>query len=425
MQQPEGTSTPVADAEVANKSDESKRSKKKKSKDRESSSEDKPKKSKKSKSKSKSKSKRKKKDKDRAAGDIEAEAEDEVPQTTVVTIEEESAATRKPTRTVFEDGDLPSPCVWVGNCCSSVAPDEFRKEFEKFGEVVLVRLFPRSKCAFVTMRTSQQAINALKMEGKQMGSMNLTLNIGKASRHLWVGNVESNVSEIELRAIFETCGVVESVRILRTNKCAFVNFATENDAVRAAEQLNGAQVGEKKILVNFQWDNAFKKPREKGEEEEIGPDGEPIKKVANPPPQFSPSRQLFVGNLVPSVTEETLWSLFHRFGEIESIKAFSSRGYAFVVFSNERVSTWVKEQMNLYPPILGGRPLVVNFGKRVQERPRNADLVGYDSMMSLLLPDPNMPEGFQNFNGEAPPVVADDAVATEVTPTEAPVVITE
>jgi hypothetical protein len=183
--------------------------------------------------------------------------------------------------------------------------------------------------------------------------------------------------------------------------------------VRAAEQLNGTQVGEKKILVNFQWDSAFKKARPKAEE--LDEDGEPVKKEVVPP-QFNPSRQLFVGNLVPSVTEETLWSLFHRFGEVESIKAFSSRGYAFVVFSNERVATWVKGRMNLYPPILGGRPLVVNFGKRVPERSHQT-MVAYDSMMSLLLPDPNLPaEGnfSQDQEGQGEATKAEKETPTEI-----------
>jgi RNA recognition motif-containing protein len=77
----------------------------------------------------------------------------------------------------------------------------------------------------------------------------------------------------------------------------------------------------------------------------------------------SPSRQLFVGNLIGSVSEEALVALFSRFGEVETIKSFTNRGYAFVVYASIRVAMYVREQMNLYPPFLGGRPLVVNFGR--------------------------------------------------------------
>src|SRR5205814_2940283 len=105
--------------------------------------------------------------------------------------------------------------------------------------VFVICRFPRSKCAFVTYQKSKSALAALELEGKQLGSMCLTLNVGKASRHLWVGNVGAQVTEDDLRNAFSVHGAVESVRVLRANKCAFVNFASEADALKAAEEMNG------------------------------------------------------------------------------------------------------------------------------------------------------------------------------------------
>ena len=79
------------------------------------------------------------------------------------------------------EGEVASQCLWVGNVDPEISQTEFKAVFEKYGPVQLIRLFPRSKCAFVTFQKPSHAIKALEMEGKQLGSMNLTLNVGKVS----------------------------------------------------------------------------------------------------------------------------------------------------------------------------------------------------------------------------------------------------
>jgi RNA recognition motif-containing protein len=74
------------------------------------------------------------------------------------------------------------PCVWVGNVAEDVKEDEFRHEFEAFGQVDVVRLFRKSKCAFVTFHSSDAAVKSLALEGKQMGSLKLTLNVAKVNQ---------------------------------------------------------------------------------------------------------------------------------------------------------------------------------------------------------------------------------------------------
>ncbi len=163
----------------------------------------------------------------------------------------------------LKPGEVPSQCVWVGNVASDVSKQDFRAVFEQYGQVTLIRMFPRSKCAFVTYQKSKSALSSLELEGKQLGSMCLTLNVGKASRHLWVGNIGAAVTEEDLRQAFSAHGTVESVRVLRANKCAFVNFASELDALKAAEEMNGVELGGQTIVINFQWavrQDSHKKP---------------------------------------------------------------------------------------------------------------------------------------------------------------------
>jgi RNA recognition motif-containing protein len=81
---------------------------------------------------------------------------------------------------------------------------------------------------------------------------------------------------------------------------------------------------------------------------ELGIDGNPVITTGDASQQdyprsykesefVTPSRQLFIGNILSSVTEEMLVQLFSRFGELETIKSFTNRGYAFVVYKDVRV----------------------------------------------------------------------------------------
>ena len=259
---------------------------------------------------------------------------------------------------------LPSPCVWVGSIPTTVSEEELVNLFKEYGEIVNIRHFSSSKCAFVTFKTTAEAQASLVLEGKEIGeagnTSQLTLNIGKASRHLWIGNINETVTESRLKSSFEEFGIVESVRILRKNNCGFVNFVSAMDAVRAAEALNDKEIEGQRIVVNFQWNEYIRRTAKKGTDLKAK---EMMQREVRKKFQ-EPSRQLFVGNLVPSVTESTLWTLFMKFGEVESIRAFINRGYAFVIYKELNSAIWVRNQMSAYPPTLGNRRLVVNFGRQ-------------------------------------------------------------
>jgi RNA recognition motif-containing protein len=275
----------------------------------------------------------------------------------------------------------------VGNVSPEVSEAEFQRIFEQFGEIVLVRAFKKSKCAFVTFKTQAAALASLDLEGTRLGSMNLTLNVGKACRHLWVGNIGSKVTEQDLRAAFEKFGVVQSVRILKNNNSAFVNFTTEQEAVAAMETLNGAMVGDQKIVLNFKWldqpsgKRTQRKRRDVPGGMAVGVGGRgrgffpgDVGLAGRYPPVGLPrayaplpTRQLFVGNVPPTVSDAALYDLFARWGPVEGVRLFASRGYAFVVYRDVRVAAWVRDQLSAYPPVLGGRSLVVNFGRPMQE----------------------------------------------------------
>lgn len=53
-------------------------------------------------------------------------------------------------------------------------------------------------------------------------------------KSVWVGNVNAEiVTEAQLQQIFSQCGKIESVKVLPTRYCAFINYLTPEAAVSA------------------------------------------------------------------------------------------------------------------------------------------------------------------------------------------------
>ena len=75
-------------------------------------------------------------------------------------------------------------------------------------------------------------------------------------RRLYVGNLPYTTGEAELQEIFSKVGTVESVRVMRdaaTGRArgfAFVEMSTDEEAQKAASELNSFQMGGRALTVN-------------------------------------------------------------------------------------------------------------------------------------------------------------------------------
>ena len=74
--------------------------------------------------------------------------------------------------------------------------------------------------------------------------------------NLYIGNLSWGCTEEELQQFFESCGTVESRKIVKdkvTNRSrgfAFVEMPNEEEAREAINKLNGANLGGRSISVN-------------------------------------------------------------------------------------------------------------------------------------------------------------------------------
>ncbi len=74
--------------------------------------------------------------------------------------------------------------------------------------------------------------------------------------NIFVGNLNYRIRENELSEAFEAYGTVTSVKIIkdkdtgRSKGFAFVEMEDREDALRAIEKLNGAELGQRNMVVN-------------------------------------------------------------------------------------------------------------------------------------------------------------------------------
>ena len=74
--------------------------------------------------------------------------------------------------------------------------------------------------------------------------------------NIFIGNLDSNASEEQLRILFAAYGAVESVTIVKDRDTseprgfAFVEMSTDEEAQKAIADLNGHQLGGRSLTVN-------------------------------------------------------------------------------------------------------------------------------------------------------------------------------
>lgn len=176
----------------------------------------------------------------------------------------------------------------------------------------------------------------------------------QASRSLWIGNLDPTVTEEELRASFEPYGPIESLRLLPSKECAFVNFHDVGHAVQARECLQGAAIGNMIIRIGYgRADNGLASNVTSGPGSGMGtPSLLANDLTRNGPTPLSyatdfshpaavtsmtgtvNTKSVWVGQIDPDCTVEMLREAFGQFGDIESCRVLDAKNCAFVNFSH-------------------------------------------------------------------------------------------
>ena len=156
----------------------------------------------------------------------------------------------------------------------------------------------------------------------------------KATRTLFIGNLDVSISDIDLKHIFEKYGYVEDVDIKlpqkgQGNAYAFIKFINLDCAHRAKVEMSGKYIGKFQCKIGYG--------------------------------KVTPTTCLWVGGLGPWVSKETVEHEFDRFGVITDIEWTPSKFFAYVLYDSIDAAKAACKEMRGYP--LGGsdRRIRVDF----------------------------------------------------------------
>uniref|UniRef100_A0A4W4F8F8 RRM domain-containing protein n=1 Tax=Electrophorus electricus TaxID=8005 RepID=A0A4W4F8F8_ELEEL len=163
----------------------------------------------------------------------------------------------------------------------------------------------------------------------------------RATRNLFIGNLDHNVSEAELRQGFDKYGIIEEVVIKRPARgqggaYAFLKFQNLDMAHRAKVAMQGRLIGGNQVKIGYG--------------------------------KANPTTRLWVGGLGPNTSLAALAREFDRFGSIRTIDYVKGDNFAYIHYESLDAAQAACAQMRGFP--LGGpsRRLRVDFAKAEETR---------------------------------------------------------
>ncbi|XP_028680411.2 putative RNA-binding protein 15B [Erpetoichthys calabaricus] len=163
----------------------------------------------------------------------------------------------------------------------------------------------------------------------------------RATSNLFIGNLDHNVTESELRRAFDKYGLIEEVVIKRPARAqggayAFLKFHNLDMAHRAKVAMSGRVIGRNVVKIGYG--------------------------------KANPTTRLWVGGLGPNTSLAALAREFDRFGSIKTIDYGKGDSFAYIQYESLAASQTACAQMRGFP--LGGpnRRLRVDFANEVGAR---------------------------------------------------------
>ncbi|XP_075688070.1 putative RNA-binding protein 15B [Rhinoderma darwinii] len=160
----------------------------------------------------------------------------------------------------------------------------------------------------------------------------------RATRNLFIGNLDHSVSEADLRRAFDKYGPIEEVVIKRPARgqgaaYAFLKFQNLDMAHRAKLAMSGRLLGRNAMKIGYG--------------------------------KANPSTRLWVGGLGPNTSLAALAREFDRFGSIRTVDYVKGDSFAYIQYESLDAAQAACTQMRGFP--LGDRRLRVDFAKVTPE----------------------------------------------------------
>ncbi|XVF84373.1 hypothetical protein PTKIN_Ptkin17bG0031400 [Pterospermum kingtungense] len=265
---------------------------------------------------------------------------------------------QKPGKESEESDTPPSNNLWVGNLSGETVDSDLMELFGKYGALDSVTTYSSRSYAFVYFKRVEDAKAAKEaLQGTTLHGNQIKIEFArpaKPCKNLWVGGISQTTSKEELEEEFRKFGKIEDFKFLRDRDTAFVEYFRIEDASQALKSMNGKRIGGEQIRVDYlrshpsrreQWPTSQDlKDGRMGSSDSHSMAKRLHSQLGGRKGDGQPSKVLWVG-YPPSVLidEQMLHNAMILFGEIERIKSFPSRHYAFVEFRSVEEARRAKE----------------------------------------------------------------------------------
>ncbi|XP_075221399.1 nucleolysin TIAR-like [Lycorma delicatula] len=199
--------------------------------------------------------------------------------------------------------------------------------------------------------------------------------------HIFVGDLSPEIETQTLREAFapfgeiSDCRVVRDPQTLKSKGYGFVSFVKKAEAESAIAAMNGQWLGSRSIRTNW----ATRKPP--APKTDMNSKPLTFDEVYN---QSSPTNcTVYCGGLTNGLTEELIQKTFSPFGNIQEIRVFKDKGYAFVRFSTKESATHAI--VAVHNTDINGQPVKCSWGKESGD-PNNAQTAGQNCIADGAIP---------------------------------------
>ncbi|XP_003739762.1 nucleolysin TIAR-like [Galendromus occidentalis] len=186
---------------------------------------------------------------------------------------------------------------------------------------------------------------------------------GGQPRTLYVGNLDSGVTEDLVCALFSQMGQIKGCKIIHepgSDPYCFVEFVNHSDASSAITAMNARMCLGRELRVN--WASSA------------------IQQQTPHRPDTSKHHHIFVGDLSPQIETSDLREAFSPFGEISDCRVVKdattqkSKGYGFVSFTNKQDAENAIHTMD--GSWLGSRAIRTNWASRKPNHKETGSYIG-------------------------------------------------
>ncbi|WWD01138.1 hypothetical protein V866_008077 [Kwoniella sp. B9012] len=175
-------------------------------------------------------------------------------------------------------GNTTGRTVYVGNLPSEASVDELLN-LVRFGPIETVRLLPEKSCVFISFLDGSTAaafhadasVKKLALHGQELKigwgkpsvvhpNVQAAVANSQATRNVFVGNLDPEMNEQQLRNELSRFGPIDQVKIVRDKNIGFIHFLSIGTAIKVVNQLPGEPGWEGK-RVNYGKDRCAYVPK--------------------------------------------------------------------------------------------------------------------------------------------------------------------